>query len=121
MYIEKDLYFDVLWPNNEDIIQENILNNNSLVCKLIYKDCSILFTGDIEQLAEKEILNEYKENLEILQSTILKVAHHGSNTSTTNEFLNKVNPSISLIGVGKNNKFGHPDNEVVDRLKNIRK
>ena len=117
--IEKDLYFDILWPNNSNSIQENILNNNSIVCKLVYKDFYILFTGDIEELAEKEILKEYKNNLGILKSSVLKVAHHGSNTSSTKEFLEAVNPKYSLIGVAKNNKFGHPNKEVIQRLENI--
>lgn len=57
-------------------MQENILNNNSLVCKLAYKDFSMLFTGDIEEIAEKEILEIYKNNSKILNSTVLKVGHH---------------------------------------------
>ncbi len=57
--IEKKLYFDILWPTNNQI-QENVLNNNSIVCKLNYKNFKMLFTGDIEEIAEKEILNYYK-------------------------------------------------------------
>lgn len=118
--IEKNLYIDVLWPNNSKLISENALNNNSIVCKLIYRNFSILFTGDIEAIAERKILEEYKENLEILSSTILKVGHHGSKTSSTQEFLNIVKPKIALIGVGKDNKFGHPNEEVINRLEKIR-
>ena len=55
--IEKYLYFDVLWPSSNNIINENNINNNSLVCKMVYKDISILFTGDIEEIAEKAILD----------------------------------------------------------------
>lgn len=115
--IEKDLYFDVLWPNSKYYISENPLNNNSLVCKLMYKDFSMLFTGDIEEIAEKEILKIYNENR--LKSNILKVAHHGSKTSTTKEFLETVSPQIALIGVGENNKFGHPDEVTIKRLNDI--
>lgn len=114
--IEKDVYINFLWPNKEKAISDNILNNNSIVCKLVYKDFSILFTGDIEEIAEKEILNEYKNNLKVFDSTILKVAHHGSNTSSTNNFLKAVKPKIALIGVGKDNKFGHPNDEVIQKL-----
>lgn len=74
--IEKDLYFKVLWPDGDKYIEENAINNNSLVCKLVHKRISILFTGDIEDIAEKEILEKYKKNLQILESTFLKVAHH---------------------------------------------
>lgn len=118
--IEKDMYFDVLWPNNDNLISENILNNNSIVCKLHYKNFSMLFTGDIEEIAEKQILQEYKNNVQILNSNILKVGHHGSKTSSTQEFLEAVKPKIALIGVGKNNKFGHPNDGVIDRLENLR-
>lgn len=118
--IEKDLYFDVLWPDSKNFITENPLNNNSIVCKLYYKDFSMLFTGDIEEEAEKEILNLYKNNPNILNSTILKVGHHGSKTSSTQGFIDIVKPPIALIGVGKNNKFGHPNNEVIERLENLR-
>ena len=118
--IENNLYFDIIWPNNSKVINENILNNNSIVCKLNYKNFSMLFTGDIEEIAEKQILQEYKNNVQLLKSTILKVAHHGSKTSSTQEFVEMVTPKIALIGVGKNNKFGHPNDGVIKRLENLR-
>ena len=120
LQIEDDLYFEILWPNNSKVINENILNNNSIVCKLNYKNFSMLFTGDIEEIAEKQILQEYKNNVQLLKSTILKVAHHGSKTSSTQEFVEMVTPKIALIGVGKNNKFGHPNDGVIKRLENLR-
>ena len=118
--IEKNLYLDILWPRNSKIINDNILNNNSIVCKLNYLRFSMLFTGDIEEISEKEILKEYENNLDIIKSTILKVAHHGSKTSSSQEFLNAVKPKIALIGVGENNKFGHPNKEVLERLEKLR-
>ena len=118
--IEKDLYFDVLWPNRSNLISDNSINNNSLVCKLNYNSFSCLFTGDIEEIAEKEILKEYKNNENILKVTVLKVAHHGSETSSIEEFIEKVRPNIALIGVGKNNKFGHPSSDVLSRFQNLR-
>ncbi len=114
--IEKDLYFDVLWPMSENAISENSINNNSLVCKIVYRDFSMLFTGDIEAIAEKAIFEKYK-NTSILKSTILKVAHHGSRSSSMQEFLNVVRPKIALIGVGEKNTFGHPNSDVLERLK----
>ena len=60
------------------MISENAINNNSLVCKLVYKNFSMLFTGDIEEVAEKEILRFYENRLDLLRSDCLKVAHHGS-------------------------------------------
>lgn len=74
--IERDLYFDILWPSSKDVISENSLNNNSLVCKMIYGNFSMLFTGDIEQIAEEQILKVYENHQEKLNATILKVAHH---------------------------------------------
>ena len=109
---------EILYPNKEQI-NDNVKNNNALVFKFIWNDFSILFTGDIEEVAEEKILLIYKNNLEKLQSTVLKVAHHGSKTSSTNSFLEAVNPQIALIGVGKNNKFGHPNQGVIDRLNNL--
>ena len=78
----------------------------------------MLFTGDIEEIAEKQILEKYK-NSNILQSTILKVAHHGSKSSSTQEFLEQVKPRIALIGVGEKNTFGHPNAGVLERLINM--
>jgi len=116
--IDKDTNFQILWPKTKKTISENPLNNNSIVAKFNYKNFSMLFTGDIEEIAEKSILQEY-ENSNILESTILKVAHHGSNTSSIEQFIEKVKPKIALIGVGKENKFGHPKEEVIERLEKV--
>ena len=80
----------------------------------------MLFTGDIEEIAENLMLQEYKNNFNILNSTVLKVAHHGSKTSSSQEFIEAVKPRIALIGVGENNKFDHPDDGVLGRLQNMR-
>lgn len=103
-----DVEFEVLYPNREQDNQQNE-NNNSLVLKLKYYDMSMIFTGDIEKEAEENI------NLNV-EANILKVAHHGSKTSSTDIFIEKVKPQIALIGVGKNNKFGHPNEDVLKRL-----
>ena len=116
IYIENDVFFEFLWPYDNNFINENKLNNNSIVCKLHYKKFSMLFTGDIEKIAEDKLIEIYKST-DILKSTVLKIAHHGSKTSSTNQFIELINPKIALIGVGENNKFGHPDNQVIKRLK----
>ena len=118
--IEKNIYIDVIWPNNSNLISENVLNNNSIVCKMHFKKFSILFTGDIEEIAEKQILEEYNKRPQNLDSTILKVGHHGSKTSSTQDFLNTIKPKIALIGVGENNRFGHPNEDIIKRLENMR-
>lgn len=114
MIIEKNLYIKILNPAEKFEFQD--LNNNAIVAKLVYKNFSMLFTGDIEK-AEESLAKKYKNEL---KSTILKVAHHGSKTSTSEEFLKYVEPQIALIGVGKNNKFGHPNQITIERLKSIR-
>lgn len=111
--IEKDMYFNVIWPDSNNIVNENKLNNNSLVFKMNYKSISALFTGDIEKIAEEKIILNVKEEL---KSTIIKVAHHGSKTSSTEKFIEKVKPKIALIGVGENNTFGHPSNITIETL-----
>lgn len=87
--------------------------------KLSYNNFSILFTGDIEQIAEEEIIKTYIKTSK-LKTNIIKIAHHGSKTSSIQEFLNLSKPQIALIGVGENNNFGHPNNEVIKRLKDSR-
>lgn len=101
---------------DSDFYDESDFNNASIVVKLFYKNADFLFTGDIEETTEKKLL--VWQN--ILQSDILKVGHHGSSTSTNLEFLDKVDPSIVVITVGKNH-FGHPSQKIIERLedKNI--
>ena len=116
--IDNDISIQILWPLEQQI-KENILNNNSIVAKLIYKDTSILFTGDIEEIAEKKVLQEYRNNIDVLKADILKVGHHGSKTSSIQEFLNAVKPKVALIGVGEKNTFGHPNKNVIARLERL--
>lgn len=117
--IEKDIKIQILWPNHENFIPKNTLNNNSIVCKILYKDFSMLFTGDIEQEAEKSLLRNYKKSEDVFDANLLKVAHHGSKTSSIEEILKKINPEIALIGVGENNTFGHPNGDVLERLESL--
>jgi len=102
---------------SSDYYNDSDFNNASIVVKLFYKNADFLFTGDIEETSEKKLLIWHN----ILQSDVLKVAHHGSATSTNLDFLNKVEPSIAIVTVGKNN-FGHPSKKVIERLedKNIK-
>ncbi len=116
--IEKNMFFEILFPTR-NLISENILNNNSIVARLVYKNFKILFTGDIEEIAEKELIKLYSKTNK-LRADILKVAHHGSKSSTIDSFLKLVNPRISLIGVGATNTFGHPNIGVLERLEQIR-
>ncbi|MBU3175356.1 MBL fold metallo-hydrolase [Clostridium estertheticum] len=91
------------------------LNNYSCTLKISYKNSIYLFTGDIETQAEQEILaNNYD-----LSADVLKVAHHGSKTSSSKEFLAKVSPKIAIISCGIDNDYGHPNKETLDRLKRL--
>ena len=100
----------VLAPNSSSYED---LNNYSIVIKLEYRNTSFLFAGDAEDVSEKEMLNK-KYNLD---ADVLKVGHHGSTSSTTAEFLSSVSPKYAVIMVGKDNNYGHPHKEVMDRLK----
>lgn len=104
--------FTILAPNGDKYYN---LNNYSVVIKLIDGDNSFLFTGDAEELAEKEIIEHHGDILEV---DLLKVGHHGSITSTSQDFLDLVNPEFAVIQVGVNNRYKHPDDEILERLKN---
>lgn len=89
-------------------------NSDSLVLLVIIDNYKLLFMGDASINTEKDIMNNY----DIGDVFILKVGHHGSKTSSSEEFINSVNPKYSIISVGKNNKFGHPNKEILDNLSN---
>lgn len=114
--IDNDCYLNFLFPiNNMNGKEVENLNNSSIINQLICKKSTFLFTGDAEGEAEDKIL---KKNYN-LKSDVLKVGHHGSISSTKQEFLNKVNPKIAIIMVGKNNKFNHPNLRTINKLKKI--
>ncbi|MBA7483426.1 ComE operon protein 3 [subsurface metagenome] len=91
-------------------------NNNSIVMKLSYGKVKFLLTGDIEREAEGLIVKKYGSRL---KSTILKVPHQGSKTSSTLKFLEKVSPECAIISVGGHNPFGHPNPEILKRYQNL--
>lgn len=100
---------EIFAPNSD---KYDDLNNYSVVVKLTYGQTSFLFTGDAEGLSEQEMLQKgYR-----LSANVLKVGHHGSNTSTTGEFLSAVSPKYAVICVGEGNSYGHPHREVIGRL-----
>lgn len=89
-------------------------NEMSVVIKSVYGETSILFTGDAEHKSEEAMLEKYTKGE--LDCDILKVGHHGSSTSTTDEFLDAVSPEVALISCGDGNKYGHPNTETTDKL-----
>lgn len=89
-------------------------NDNSNVIYFNYNNYKFLLMGDAGIEKEKDILKKYNLN----NIDFLKVGHHGSNTSSSKEFINNINPKYSIISVGKNNKYGHPKENILDILKN---
>jgi competence protein ComEC len=88
-------------------------NDNSNVIYTKVNNYSFIFMGDASITTEKEIIDKYN----LLDIDVLKVGHHGSKTSSSKEFIDKINPKYSVISVGKNNRYGHPNKEVLDNLK----
>jgi len=98
----------ILWPREKLYVTE--LNDNSIVLKLAFGHFSALLPGDLS--------TKFEDQLDLTPVEVLKVAHHGSQYSTSEEFLGKVKPILAVISVGKNS-FGHPSPEVIDRLNNL--
>ena len=92
-------------------------NNDSIVIRISYGMNSILITGDAESQSEKDIVEFCRQNNLSLQSNIYKCGHHGSSSSSSQEFLNAVSPENIIISCGKNNKYGHPHVETLQRFK----
>ena len=106
----KDLRLDILLPviNDENLSE----HDGMLVSRLVYKNNSFLLTGDMEDNLENFLIS-FGDNV---KSDVLKIGHHGSKTSTSEKFLGLVNPELAVISAGKNNKYGHPHQEVTNRL-----
>lgn len=94
--------------------QDEDLNNMSVVLKVVYGETSFIFQGDAEKTVEKQLLNSDYD----LNADVIKLGHHGSNTSSTEKYLKAVNPQYAIISCGADNSYGHPHDEVIDRLKN---
>lgn len=98
-----------------DKVYENF-NNNSIVIRLDYKNNSMLFPGDIESEAELDLIQNHQEEIKV---DVLKIAHHGSKTSSTQEFLDAVNPNMAIISCGYQNSLWHPHAIVAERLEKM--
>jgi beta-lactamase superfamily II metal-dependent hydrolase len=102
--------FTILAPNKDTY---DDLNDYSVVIKLVNGVNSFLFTGDAEALSESEIM---AKGSDLLKADVLKIGHHGSISSTSQTFLNAVNPKFAVISVGKDNTYGHPNQETLNKL-----
>lgn len=107
-----ELHLDILWPPEQGLeMYED--NSKSVVLRGVYDKFSFLMTGDIETQQEKDVISG---NV-LIGSNILKLSHHGSKTASCDEFLREVSPDLAIISSGKDNKFGHPSIETLERLK----
>jgi competence protein ComEC len=106
------LVLDILWPDSNALDPELETNDTSIVFKAIFKEHSILFTGDINDDIEQRIMSMGED----VRSDILKVAHHGSKTSSSTGFLLEVDPDLAVISVGKDNSYGHPHPLITKRF-----
>lgn len=109
--LDKDVYLEIYNPTPTTESFEP--NDYSIVTRLIYRNSSVLLTGDASTLVEHDITDIYNTNI---VSNILKIGHHGSKTSTGDFFLEIVQPEIAIISAGCNNRFGHPHPDVLARL-----
>lgn len=106
-YTYGELTLDILSPSS----QTDEYNDMSVVVKVSYEDTSFLFTGDATQTVEKEMVSKFD-----LSADVLKVGHHGSHTSSSEEFISAVSPLLAVISCGTYNSYGHPHKDVVDLL-----
>ena len=104
--------FEVLWPPAKINSLELSRNDRSLVLRVCCSEICFALTGDLEKLGEQGLLAQGDE----IKSQVLKVGHHGSRTSTSGEFLQAIHPKIAVISAGKDNRFGMPHREVLERL-----
>lgn len=112
---------EVIWPLDKEVKSGELAesggedNDNMTVFKVNVEGVTVLVTGDLTDEGEEDMLKYYGKNNSIFKADILKIGHHGSSHSTTDEFLEAVSPKVSIIQVGKNN-YGHPSKSVVEKL-----
>lgn len=114
--VSENVTIDTLWPleiSGGDVNQDE--NKNCSVFMITYNKTKILITGDLDSEGEKEMM-EYYGDSDILKADILKIGHHGSQYSTSEEFLEKVDPVYSIIQVGRNN-YGHPHAKTIEKIR----
>lgn len=113
----KNFKANIIWPDKSKYISENELNNNCLVMNITVSNLRILYTGDVEKVAEEKLFKNTKK----LYFDIVKAAHHGSISSTTDMFLEKVKFNTYVISCGRLNKFGHPSDIVLEKVRKYNK
>lgn len=109
--LDPNVDIEIISPS---LIDEDELNDDSIVIKMTYNDVSFLFTGDAESPIENAMVQNYN-----VDTTILKVGHHGSSSSTCQTFLNEVSPEVAVISVGADNSYGHPAQTTLNKLESV--
>jgi len=114
--LDSGIYFEYIYPMQSFAsLKVDNLNNTSIVNRLVYNDTSILLMGDLEKEGEEELLASGAD----LSAQILKAGHHGSATSSHEEFLEAVDPEYAIISCGTDNQFGHPSMRTVNRMERL--
>lgn len=120
---ENEIYLNILWPPKDYEIEDN--NDNSVITQLVYGEVSFLLTGDASIEVEEKLVDVFAQTAQtsqtqeqVIKSNILKAGHHGSNTSSSESFVQIVNPDYVIISAGKDNKFGHPHKEMIEIFNN---
>jgi competence protein ComEC len=111
---EHGVFLFALHPNGYSFAKDT--NDNSIILKLVYGDSSVILTGDTPSSVEKMLV--YKDGT-YLKSDILKAGHHGSKTSSSEEFIKVVSASTSVVSAGRDNRYGHPHQDVLERLQGV--
>ena len=111
--VEDGVWLEILHP--AAALDPDNQNDNSVSVRLVYEDFSLLLTGDAEQAGEAAMLASGRE----LQALVFKAGHHGSNTSSSAEFLAAVRPRIVIVSAGLDNRYGHPHRELLERVAQI--
>ncbi len=107
--ISENFYFEILHPADPILPK---VNDVSIAIRMVYDEVSFLFMGDAETHSEYEIIERYDD----IQSNVIKIGHHGSRTSSHEEFIISVSPEIAVIQCGLNNRYGHPHTETIQTL-----
>lgn len=111
IHLGSDVFLQILAPHGDETNWES--NNASIVMRLVYKNTAVMLTGDASAGIEGYLVSLYGEQLE---SDVLKLGHHGSKTSTSEEFLAAVDPQFAVVSAGLDNRYGHPNQDVMERV-----